>query len=404
MTRPTIYVVLSAALALSFTACSGSGGEQAGSSLPVVAPDAQTVSDTADTLVARRTGSQRAKSAIEATNALGSRLRQLSAVSADAVLGSLHFSPTAATADAARLAHCEDGVEFFVPDRNGDPNSTEARFFYDVLCRQLALDDVRVYVSTGANSETVNHTDSLYVPDNATAIAARTGITQISNATFRAFGLPIVADGFAATNSSQLSIGGVPAATTAAEFVMMRGSQQVSQFCGDSAGYDPTGVASLDETFGYQGGVLSGGTRTTAGRGFVKWSATPSGTAFQGPIGSLSIATGTQNVSCPIATPDFTLNGGTAVGTYSIPISVVFHHAELWNLSVNNAPLPGGDTLNVTTNKARRQGNRAYVTGTVSNGNTSIATFSVNAFGNGTLTVTSTGAQYRIVDWTVIGS
>jgi len=38
----------------------------------------------------------------------------------------------------------------------------------------------------------------------------------------------------------------------------------------------------------------------------------------------------------------------------------------------------------------------------VSNGRTSVATFHVNTFGNGALTITSTGAQYKLVDWIVV--
>ena len=167
-------------------------------------------------------------------------------------------------------------------------------------------------------------------------------------------------------------------------------------------GEPATGIASLDETFGWQGGILSGGTRTTKGNAFVTWSATPSGTIYQGAIGSLSISSATQNTSCPIAKPDFSLTGGTSLGTYSIPIAVSFHRGQLWSVTVSNGSLPNGDTLNVRTNRAHREGARGYIVGAVTNGSTSVATFAVNAFGNGVLTVTSTGAQYKIVDWIVV--
>jgi len=44
----------------------------------------------------------------------------------------------------------------------------------------------------------------------------------------------------------------------------------------------------------------------------------------------------------------------------------------------------------------------ATIRGVLSNGRLQIATFVANAFGNGTLTIAGTGAQYRLVDWTVV--
>src|SRR5579862_966015 len=311
MARPTSLFAFATILAsLALTACSGGNLGQGGSSLPT-ADSVQTVSDTADALVARRTGTQNAKESIQATNALGARLQNLSSVGVDDVWGSLRYG--AANVRRGHAQRCQDRVELFAPDRNGDPNSTEALFFYDVHCTQVALDDVRTYTSTGSNSETVNHTDSLYPPGGATALATHSGTTSISNATIGAYGIPNAAAGFAAVSSDQVTVNANAVVKTSSEFVMMPGSQQMSTFCEDSAGYDPSGIASLDATFGWQGGILSGGTRSTNGSGFTSWSATPSGTVYQGAIGGLSIAGGTQNVSCPIATPDFSLAGGTSV-------------------------------------------------------------------------------------------
>ncbi len=46
---------------------------------------------------------------------------------------------------------------------------------------------------------------------------------------------------------------------------------------------------------------------------------------------------------------------------------------------------------------------RLAVTGVITKGETELGSFDENAAGNGTLTVTSTGAQYRIKDWIVVG-
>jgi hypothetical protein len=383
-----------AAFGTTVAACSG-GYAGGNASLPSTLGDSGlTVSDTADALIARRTGSQNARAGIVAANALGARIRQLVLLSVDDVWED-------AVPAVTPMQRCHNGVELFAPDRNGDPDSTEALFFYDPTCRQLAVDDVRIYAPTSANSETVNRSDSFYLPASTAAVATATTRGTIGNATFGNYGLPLVANGFALHSASTLSFLKTPVLFTDAEFVMMPGSQASNAFCEDSAGYDPTGIASLDETFGWQGGALSGASRTTIGKAFERWSAAPSGTLYTGSIGALSIASGAPNATCPIATPAFTLSGGTAIGSYSIPLVITFHHGTLWNVSVRRARLPNGDTLNVTTRGGRRD-RRDFIKGSLRNGGTPIATFAVNGFGNGELTVTSTGAQYRIVDWIVV--
>ncbi|HVA32747.1 MAG TPA: hypothetical protein VNG31_01290 [Candidatus Baltobacteraceae bacterium] len=389
-------------LGLGIAACSGGGNVARGAgSLPSLGDGVQTVGDTADTLVARRTGSQNARAGIAAANALGVGMKSIQLGN----LASWTGAPSADAATSSGMPHngqCRDGVEFYAPDRNGDPNSSETIAYYDPRCTELARDDVRLYASTGPNGETVNHTDTLYAPLSATAIAAGTGTTTYSNATFGSFGIPNVAKGFAATDSSQLTVQNVAVATRKAEFIAVPSTPTVGSFCGDSAGYDPTGIASLDQTYGAQSGVLSGGSRLSTGNGFTTWSATVSGSAFQGSIGSLSIATGAQNTACPIAVPDFTVAGGTSLGAFSIPFDVTFRRGMLWSLTIINATLPGGDTLNVRTHRNRHKSAAAFLTGLIRNGSTKVASFSINAFGNGQLTIASTGAQYRIVDWTVV--
>lgn len=389
MARSPIGLVVTAlAFSLALGACSGMSGSNG--SLPETADATQTIGDTADALLARRTGSQNAATGIAAANALGGRIRQLALVGVDdAWTGSRPHS-------------CRDGIELLAPDRNGDANSTEELVYYETSCARLAVDDVRTYTSTGTRSETVHHTTSFYAPGSSSAFAVSTSTSAYSNAMFGAYGLPELTAGFANVTAAQVVVNKSTVLSTDTELIVAPGSRTSGTFCSDSAGYDPSGIVSLDSTFGWQGGVLSGGSRTGDPGRWVTLSATPSGTAFAGPIGSLSIAAGTQNLSCPIAAPDFTLKGGTALGTYSIPIKVTLHRGRIGSVEVTRATLPNGDTLNVRTHRSQGQGNRAYIWGAVSNGRTSIASFHVNAFGMGALTVTSTGAQYKIVDWIVV--
>jgi hypothetical protein len=336
------------------------------------------------------------ENAISTTNALGSPMKQITddnnAISIQSV--GLRAESSNGT--------CSNYSEFFAPDKNGDPNSTERQFFYDSGCTQLARDNVRIFTSTGSNSETVANTQKLYAINNGTPIATRTDNNTITFATFDANGFPKVANGFDRLITGNLTLGNVKTIASDSEEVMEPASGSTNQYCGDSAGYNVTGFPSLNETFGWNGGIAGTGTRTVNGDGSVTWTATHAGTNFKGAIGSLSISTGTQNTACPIVTPMFTLAGGTSTGTYSIPISATYSGGLLENLSVSNAQLANGNTLNVSTNSSVGPTNALFITGTIANGATQIATFNTDAFGDGTLTITASGTQYVITDWHVV--
>ena len=341
-----------------------------------------------------------AQSAIDTTNALGDPVKTVADFNAT----------TSGTATAERSMNktvmlqsgvCTNGVEFWSPDKNGDPNSTEEQYFYDAACTELARDVVRIYTINGT-SETVNRTESQYAIDNATAIATRTTTVSYIDGTYGSNGYPVVADGFARDASATLNVSGSRTIVGDDELVMQAGSGGVNTWCGDSAGYNATGIASLNETFGWQGGVASGGTRTLNNDGSVTWTATHAGSVYTGAIGSLSIAIGAENTACPIATPQYTLAGGTSQGSYSIPVTASYVHGELTNLTVTNATLANGYTLNVTTNSSVSNTSSNFITGTITSGSTQIATFAVDCFGDGTLTVSASGAQYVIQDWHVV--
>jgi hypothetical protein len=340
------------------------------------------------------------QTAIDATNALGDPVKTVA-----------DFNDTTSGTSTAERAMdktvmltsgvCTNGVEFWAPDKNGDPNSTEEQYFYDTACTELARDVIRIYTIAGT-SETVNRTESQYAINNNTAIATRTTTVNYINGTYGNNGFPVVADGFARDASSTTNISGSKTIVGDDELVMQAGSNGANNWCGDSAGYNATGIASLNETFGWQGGVLTGGTRTLNNDGSVTWTATHAGAVFTGAIGSLSIAIGSENTTCPIATPQYTLSGGTSQGSYSIPVTTTYMHGELTNLTVTNAQLANGNTLNVTTNTGVANTSSNFITGTISNGSTQVATFAVDCFGDGTLTVTSSGAQFVIDDWHVV--
>lgn len=381
MRTPLLLTVLSATLV--FAGCGGGGGS---STMPSAGGGSGSGATTQSA----------SENAIDTANAVGSPVKTLT--NYNAAISGASAGRTAATMSASSA--CTNNREFFAPDKNGDANSTEVQYFYDSACTQLARDAVRIYTINGG-SETVNHTEKIYAINNTTPSAVRSDATSIQNATFDSYGYPIVASGFQRSNAGYLNIAGSRTINSDEELVMLPGSNGVNSFCSDSAGFNATGIASLNETFGWQGGV-SGGTRTVNNDGSVTWAATHAGSAFKGAIGSLSINVASANTGCPIATPEYSLAGGTQGNAYSIPMTVTYKAGILQNLTITNATLANGNTLNVATNASVPPTSSGFITGTVANNGTQIATFSVDAFGDGTLTVTSSGAQFVITDWHVV--
>jgi hypothetical protein len=174
----------------------------------------------------------------------------------------------------------------------------------------------------------------------------------------------------------------------------------VAAYCTSSAGYSVRGIPSLDQTFGWQSGAISGGARETDNRGSATWSANASGIVVRGAIGGLTLSRGHSNMGCPISSMPYGLTGGDAKNAFSIPISMAFRHGSLSSLTVSDARFSNGENLDV---RSDINGQRVSVAGYVRSGRTQLATFRTDGAGNGTLTITSTGAQYAIADWVVVG-
>jgi hypothetical protein len=173
-----------------------------------------------------------------------------------------------------------------------------------------------------------------------------------------------------------------------------------SEYCQSTAGYSVNGIPSLDQTFGWESGAFTGGTRTTDGRGSAIWWANASGAVVQAPIGALSITRTGARATCPMTTPAFILDGGRSENAFSIPVSMTFRRGQLASLTVTGARFADGASLAVTSGD--RQPLEVY--GIIADGRAQVATFRTDALGSGTLTITSTGAQYVIADWIVVGT
>jgi hypothetical protein len=392
MNARTLFATAALLATCTLTACGG-GGASGGSLTP---PPSGTGAGT-------QSIQSQTEDSIDTANDVGTPVMDVSSYN-DATgspLQSVARRVDGVTVDAAGNGTCNSGVEFFAPDKKGDANSTERIVFYDNACTQIQSDAVRIYTATGANSETVQRTVSRYTLDNTTPSSTRTETVKFANATFDQFGYPVYKNGFDRTHAGELDVDGVKTTDADGEFLLQPSSNNSATFCADSAGFNATGNASLNETFGWAG-MIPSGTRTVNSDGTITWNVTHQGNTYTGPIGGLSIAAGAQNTACPISTPMYTLAGGTLKGQYSIPVQATFAHGVLSNLTVNNAALANGDTLNVQTNGGVSPGDEHFISGTLAKGGTAIANFNVNAFGDGTLVVAASGKAYQIDDWHVV--
>jgi hypothetical protein len=205
-------------------------------------------------------------------------------------------------------------------------------------------------------------------------------------------------DGFT-RNSRRLSAPGARVLSIS-QLLMRPSAGTVSGYCQSSAGYTVTGIPSLDATFGWESGALSGGTRMTdGGHHFATWSADATGATVQAPLGKLSIARSGGGPSCPMMAPTFTVSGATASDTFSIPLTLTYRRGTLWNVNVSNAAFSGGESIDIVTSSDRKP----IIAGVITKGSTELASLRTNVGGDGNLTITSTGAQYKISDWIVVG-
>ncbi len=126
---------------------------------------------------------------------------------------------------------------------------------------------------------------------------------------------------------------------------------------------------------------------------------TAAGEIVEGTIGALSVRRTAGGSTCPLSAPAFLLDGADAANAFSIPISIAFHRGQLSSLSVANGTFANGESLDVSSSTSRHS---ILVNGIIRQGRTRLATFRIDGTGNGTLTVTSSGAQYVVADWIVV--
>jgi hypothetical protein len=350
----------------------------------------ETVGDAAAAVAHSATDSDVTAAALNATNAFGAPLRNIST--------SNPIWPLVAGSTPNGV--CRDGVESFVPDRSGDPDSQEVAQYRDRQCTNMARVTVAILRSASPSSETIDRSTWMYGNRSTSPSALRESITIVTGASIDPSGHPAQRDGYVVTTSTRLSVGNRVQSVAGLQEVAVAGN---AAHCEAAAGYDVAGVPSLDATFGWQSASVENTPRdlVSANRAVVLSNQT--GRLFVGPIGSLSISGGALQPSCPIARPAYTLSGGDISGTFKMAAQAAFHNGKLSSLRVAGGSMSGGYRFDAWTDaKPRGAAGERHVHAVLSNEQSHIAVIDVDRFGDGAMTVTQTGEQYRLIDWTVV--
>ncbi|HLI95493.1 MAG TPA: hypothetical protein VKT72_05310 [Candidatus Baltobacteraceae bacterium] len=307
------------------------------------------------------------------------------------------------------------GYEFFDPDKQGTPGSTERIVFYDHSCTQMAMDVVRVVSNVMPTSETVTRTITRYAQPTGTQatgnqIAQRTeaiNYSKVQNG-FDAYGYPNTNAPLIRTSTSTFNLtppsGKSFTVTQDDEFIAgNQTSATTLAFCADDAGINQAGNYGFATQTDPSGGTIT----NDASNDTTTFKMTRMGYSY--PSGSLQLNLGTPNAACPISTPYYTIAGGNTPGQYVLPIQITigapigYPVPPVAAMTVKNASFPNGETLNVqSTNGQNSLGQQTTaITGTFTNFAGTVSTFTMDAYGSGTLTVNSTGQTLPIQGWHV---
>jgi hypothetical protein len=193
--------------------------------------------------------------------------------------------------------------------------------------------------------------------------------------------------------------------------VMGAESDNVSSFCSDDGGFS---IAAVDEadglnynSYGWAAQVTSG-TRTINSNGTVTWVANHQGNSVFGPAGSVTLDATAPGNTCPIS--PYSVTGPEAAGNRSMTVTATYDDGLLQSMNISNASLnsailgTGGLvalTMNVSTTSGASPSSSNFIVGTISASKTTLASFQVDAFGDGTLSVVSDGISntFVITDW-----
>jgi len=362
-----LLAALGLALALALAGCSGGGGglnaAPSGSSGDTTQSQALTTQEVA------QAGTEAAFDPVEQGDSENGLY--------NGTMGPTYMSGFVALQSAAD-GNCHNGVERTVTTISATEKKYETKYSYDKACATLARDVVADVISNGTG-ETVTRIAKNYAA-NGTLLSTRTTGYSVTGS----------GGNFTKTETSSLVIG--TSSTPAAQYgrtetVATATGSKISTVTGNSGHVVGNANPAVNESFGHMA-QLTNLTKTVDTSGNVTFAGARAAQEFKGAFGSLTLSTA----------PPFAIAPSSAqYGSSSISGTVTFDaDGDLTNVSIN-ATLFNGNTV-----AASGSGDPITVAGTIKNSSgTTIATFTVDQFGDGTISY-SNGTQGVIDDWHVV--
>lgn len=274
---------------------------------------------------------------------------------------------------------CVNGVIKTVTVISPTETQYDVQLFYDKACTQLRRDSFADVQMPNPSTENIARTIKNY--NNAGLLLS----TRSAN--YSVTGSP---GNFSAVVTSALTVGTEtsPEEQSGHQLTVAPQNATTWTIAGNSARIENIGVPSVNESFG-EAALLQNVTATVDTSSNVTFNGTRNKTFYKGALGSLSIP----------SSPPFGVSGGSQTGSGSITGTIEFDvNDQLVSVALNGT-LANGDGIVVTSSGS---GSTISINGTITApGGASLATFSVDRFGDGLITYAN-GAQAIIIDWHVV--
>ncbi|HKW44436.1 MAG TPA: hypothetical protein VJN22_02190 [Candidatus Eremiobacteraceae bacterium] len=306
-------------------------------------------------------------------------------VQEDSLSASLFDGTAGATLDIAKrssemsLSGCTNRIERTVTHVSATETIYETKYFYDRACTQLAKDVVADVVQPSQSSETISRTSTWY-NHSALQLGQRKSNFAVTGSPGN-FSAVVTSDFFVGTSTS-------PESQRGRQLTVSPQSQTVFNVAGNGGWVDNDGVPSINQSVGGQGQTQNV-TATVDGSGNVTFAGSHVETISKGALGSISLS----------SSPPFTITGGTVLGNRTATGSIEFdNQGNLVALNVNVVLINGGSAVLTSSGSPPS----VSINGTIMDaGGKVLATFSVDQFGDGTITYAD-GQQGIIIDWHVV--
>jgi hypothetical protein len=271
---------------------------------------------------------------------------------------------------------CSAGIETATNVVSPGEEQAYARLFYDAACTKLYQDIFVDVIATSATSAGATGTSTLY-DRNGTAYDYQTIALTISATGLHSATFSIITDDAAGPTLPKTATLGVACAVAPA-----------SVACGIGA---VARASALAQDLGATASINASG--TAASNGTVTIPVSGSAASYAGAPGALSLA--------QAAFPNFAVSGGTLTGSGSFQGTFTYTPSGVLvsgSCTLTDAAADG--TVTVTSAGTPATSVNGVITRT-STGQT-LATFTVDANGNGTITY-GNGSTGRIVNWQIFG-